>query len=145
MAKKIMIIEDETDIRDYLMAVLEDNGYKTCSIEEHEAVPEAMAIHKPDMVIMDIMMPKRSGISIYKELRLSPELSGIAVALITGVTPEIEFMSSGFRLLVDDPSMDPPDGFVEKPIDLIALLSLIETLLNNKKETYFAAPTKRTR
>jgi two-component system, OmpR family, phosphate regulon response regulator PhoB len=144
MAKTIMIIEDETDIRDYLMAALEDNGYQTCSIEEHEPVPEAMALHKPDMVIMDIMMPKRSGISIYKELRRSPEFSGIPVALITGVTPEVEFMSNGFRLLADDPSMEPPDGFVEKPIDLLALLRLIEKLLINKKETSLVTSTKRT-
>lgn len=144
MAKTIMIIEDETDIRDYLMAALEDNGYNTCSIEEHEPVPDAMICHKPDMVIMDIMMPKRSGISIYKELRQFHEFSGIPVALITGVTPEIEFMENGFHLFVDDPSMEPPDGFVEKPIDLPALLRLIEKLLNNKKETNLAASTKRT-
>jgi len=144
MSKAIMIIEDETDIRDYLMAALEDNGYKTCSIEEHEPVSEAMAIHKPDMVIMDIMMPKRSGISIYKELRRSPEFSRIPVALITGVTLEIEFTGSGFRLFVDDPSMEPPDGIIEKPIDLLALLKLIEKLLTDKKETSLAAPAKRT-
>lgn len=144
MAKTIMIIEDETDIRDYLMAVLEDNGYETCSIEEHEPVHEAMAVFRPDMVIMDIMMPKRSGISIYKELRQSSEFSGIPVALITGVTPEIEFMGNGFRLFVDDPSMEPPDGFVEKPIDLPALLALIEKLLIHKKETSLAEPTQRT-
>jgi hypothetical protein len=40
--------------------------------------------------------------------------------------------------------MEPPDGFVEKPIDLLALLRLIEKLLTNKKETSLAAPTKRT-
>lgn len=144
MPKTIMIIEDEPDIRDYLTAVLEDNGYKACSIEEHESVPNAMSIHKPDMVIMDIMMPKRSGISIYKELRKSREFSGIPVALITGVTLEIEFMGSGFRLFVDDPSIEPPDGIVEKPIDLLSLLKLIENLLTNEKETSLASPTKRT-
>jgi two-component system, OmpR family, phosphate regulon response regulator PhoB len=143
MAKTIMIIEDETDIRDYLMAALEDNGYNTCSIEEHEPVPEAMTLHQPDMVIMDIMMPKRSGISIYKELRRSQEFSGVPVALITGVTPEIEFMGNGFRLFVDDPSIEPPDGFVEKPIALLTLLKLIEKLLNSKKETNLAASTQR--
>jgi two-component system, OmpR family, phosphate regulon response regulator PhoB len=144
MAKTIMIIEDETDIRDYLMAALEDNGYNTCSIEEHEPVPEAMIHHKPDLIIMDIMMPKRSGISIYKELRRSQKFSGIPVALITGVAPEIEFMENGFHLFVDDPSIEPPDGFIEKPIDLLALLGFIKALLNNKKETNLAASTKRT-
>ena len=144
MAKTIMIIEDETDIRDYLMAALEDNGYKTCSIEEHEPVPAAMMCHKPDMVIMDIMMPRRSGISIYKELRRSHEFSGIPVALITGVAPEIEFIENGFRLFVDDPCMEPPDGFIEKPIDLHALLRLIKKLLDKKKEMNLAASTKRT-
>lgn len=144
MPKTIMVIEDETDIRDYLMAALEDNGYKTCSIEEHEPVPEAMVMHKPDMVIMDIMMPKRSGISIYKELRHSPLFSEIPVALITGVTPEIEFTVNGFRVFADDPSLEPPDGFVEKPINLLSLLKLIENLLTGKKETNLASSTERT-
>lgn len=141
MAKTIMIIEDETDIRDYLMAVLEDNGYKTCCIAEYEPVPEAMERHRPDMVIMDIMMPKRSGISIYKELRGVPALIDIPVALITGVTPGIEFKGNGFRMFVDDLSIEPPDGFVEKPIDLPALLRLIKKLLVSKKETNLAEPS----
>jgi len=141
MAKVIMIIEDEIDIRDYLMAALEDNGYKTCSIEEHESVQEAMAIHKPDLVLMDIMMPKRSGISIYKELRQSIEFSNIPVVLITGVTLEIEFKRNGFRLFVDELSIESPDIIIEKPINLITLLSLIERQLTDKKETSLAAST----
>ena len=133
MAKTIMIIEDEADIRDYLMAVLEDNGYHACSMEENEPVRQAMLNHTPDMVVMDIMMPKRSGISIYKELRASPEFGNVPVALITGVAPEIEIMGDGFRLLADDPFIEPPDGLFEKPIDINLLMALIEKILTEKE------------
>lgn len=61
MPKKIMIIDDEPDIRIYLMTALEDNGYETCTIEEGEPFHKAVLAKEPDLIVLDIMMPQRSG------------------------------------------------------------------------------------
>ena len=126
---KIMIIDDEPDVLDYLKAVLEDNGFDTCTIEENEPVDEAIQSYSPDLIILDIMMPRRSGVSIYKELRSTPEFKTIPIAIISGMMPEKDFKKS-FQNLVNDNTISLPDGFIEKPIQLKELLELIQKLLN---------------
>jgi len=127
--KKIMIIDDEPDIRIYLMAALEDNGYETCTIEDNEPILKAVLAKEPDLIILDIMMPQRSGISMYKELRRTAALKNIPIALISGMSEAKDFMEEGFEKLIDDHTISPPDGFVEKPVKLPALMELVEQLL----------------
>jgi len=67
---KVMVV-DEADIRTYLMTVLEDSGYEACTVEEGNAVEEGILKEKPDLIILDIMMPRRSGISILTVLPAS--------------------------------------------------------------------------
>ena len=86
MSKKIMIIDDESDIRIYLMTALEDNGYETCTIEEDEPFHKAVLAKDPDLIILDIMMPQRSGISMYKELQTTAAFRNIPIALISGMS-----------------------------------------------------------
>jgi len=125
----IMIIEDEPDIRVYLSTALEDNGYNVITTDEDESVISIVMDKKPDLVILDIMMPKRSGISIYRELRKSDQASGIPIILMSGMVPAKDFMTSGFRNLINDETIPLPEGFIEKPVRLDELFELIENLL----------------
>jgi len=125
---KIMIIDDEPDIREYLMAVLEDSGYETCVREENQPVGEAVGSCMPDMIILDIMMPSRSGMSIYRELRSTPEFEKIPVTIISGMLPEADFKHA-FTGLVGDENIPLPEGFIEKPIQLIELMNIVDQLL----------------
>jgi len=127
--KKIMIIDDELDIRVYLMTALEDSGYETCTIEEDEPFHKAVLAKEPDLIILDIMMPQRSGISMYKELRTTAAFRNIPIALISGMSEAKDFMEEGFEKLIDDNTIPPPDGFVEKPVKLPALMELVKQLL----------------
>ena len=125
---KIMIIDDEPDIREYLMAVLEDSGYETCSMEENTQVGEAVGSCMPDLIILDIMMPSRSGMSIYRELRSTPEFEDIPVTIISGMLPETDFKMA-FKELVGGEDVPFPEGFMEKPIQLKELMAIVERLL----------------
>ena len=125
----IMIIEDEPDIRVYLSTALEDNGYNVVTADEDESVISIVNEKKPDLVILDIMMPKRSGISIYRELRKSDQTSDIPIILMSGMVPAKDFMTSGFRNLINDEMIPLPEGFIEKPVRLDELFTLIKKLL----------------
>lgn len=126
--KKIMVIDDETDIRDYLMAALEDRGYDTCTVEADEAVIAAVRCEKPDLVVLDIMMPTRSGISIYKELKTAPDTREVPIALISGLETSKDMLTDELIDLIDEKIIDPPDGFIEKPVRLDEFLNLVEKL-----------------
>ncbi len=129
MTKKIMIIDDEPDILIYLITILEDAGFETCTIEEDDQVMETVQSEQPDLIIIDIMMPKRSGISIYRELRLSDKHKNIPVAFISGIASAKDFMNNEFRKLIDDEAMLPPDGYIEKPVMVEDLIKLVEKLI----------------
>jgi twitching motility two-component system response regulator PilH len=124
-----MIIEDEPDIRVYLSTALEDNGHNVVTADEGESVIRIVDEKKPDLIILDIMMPKRSGISIYRELRKSQKANDIPIILMSGMVPAKDFMTSGFRNLIHDETIPLPDGFIEKPIRLDELFRVIENLL----------------
>jgi len=125
MARKIMIIDDEPDISMYLSAVLEDNGYDTCLLGEKENVSDAVLDQKPDLIVLDIMMPRRSGVSIYKELRTGSRFRNIPIVLISGMPKAKDFMEEEMRNLVADDTIPLPDGLIEKPIKVPALIELI--------------------
>ena len=128
MAKKIMVIDDEPDIRIYLMTALEDSGYETCTIEENDPIQRAVQSNKPDLIVLDIMMPRRSGISIYNELRSTETLKNIPVALISGMSPANNFMEE-IKKNNNNYTIAPPDGFIEKPVKLPDFMKLVGQLL----------------
>ena len=134
MPKKIMIIDDEPDIRIYLMSVLEDNGYDVCTVEDGESEVAAVRDEKPDLILLDIMMPGKSGISIYRDLSQSNEFSDIKIALISGMTQNDAFSERGFRKLIGDESIPPPVSFIDKPIQIGPFMDLIKTLLKESTE-----------
>jgi len=78
-------------------------------------------------------MPMRSGISIYKEIRASESFKHLPIILISGMAGASDFMEKGFRVLVTDHGVPPPDGFFEKPIDINILIQQINELLNRKQ------------
>ena len=136
MTKKILIIDDEPDIRNYLMAALDDEGYTTFGVNESEPIPEAVIKYKPDLIILDIMMPQRAGISIYKELRVSTNLSNIPIALLSGMTYESDFNQTGLLQLLKKESIPLPNRFIDKPVNLNLLLSSIKSLFNERNSSH---------
>ena len=135
MPKNIMIIDDEEDIRTYLSAVLEDSGFLTCAVDEGENIIAALERHQPDLVLLDIMMPRRSGISIYHDLRTTAGISHIPVALISGIEKAFGLFDDELKTLQDGRAIRPPDGFIEKPIRIEQLIEVIDNILETKGET----------
>ena len=135
MPKNIMIIDDEEDIRTYLMAVLEDSGFTTCTVDEGENVMEVLQREQPDLVLLDIMMPRRSGISIFRDLRTTAGSEHVPVALISGIEKATGFFNGEVKSLLDGKDLDPPDGFIDKPIRIEQLLEVVDNILAAKGET----------
>ena len=129
MPKKVMVIDDEPDIQMYLMAALEDEGYETCDLAAGTSVEDVLDAEKPDLIVLDIMMPRRSGISIYTRLRTTDAYRAIPIMLISGMSTAKDFMPEGFRSLVQDDSVPLPDAFIEKPVKIPAFVEAVGALL----------------
>ena len=126
MAKKILIVDDESEAIDYASAVLEENGYIAIGAEDGIEGIEKVRAEKPDLVLLDIMMPGKGGIAMYRDLRKKQETKDIPVIIITGVARGQRFEESMMR---KDPHIPLPDGYIEKPMKPEGLLRLVEKLL----------------
>ena len=126
MAKKILIVDDEPAAIDYASAVLEENGYIAISAEDGIEGMEKVRAERPDLILLDIMMPGKGGIAMYRDLRKDEETQGIPVIVITGVARGQRFEESMMRKA---PGLPLPDGYIEKPMKPEGLLELVGKLL----------------
>jgi len=123
VAKKILIVDDEADVRSYLEALLKDNGYETAiAVDGDQAMPKAKSFH-PDLISLDIIMPHETGQKFYRELCKDPELSKVPVIIVSGVTRYKELFAR------DHKTMPKPFAFIDKPIDREAYLAKVAEAL----------------
>lgn len=141
MREKILIVDDEADQRTFLSTVLEENGYASISAKDGVEGLELLRKEKPDLVLLDLMMPKKSGISMFQELRSDSNLSSIPVVVVTGVSEVtgVDFRNFMFKQPLRDEKKfvettgltkyTIPDGYIEKPIDPDELIKIIKDVL----------------
>jgi DNA-binding response OmpR family regulator len=91
------------------------------AVDGRDGLDKAKSEH-PDLIVLDISMPKESGIKMYRNLHDTKELSGIPVVMLTGVSREFERFISTRKLV------DPPAAYFEKPVDDKELLAKIAEL-----------------
>ena len=122
MPKKILIIDDEKDMRVYLEALFRKAGYETESAADGDEGVWLAEAHKPDLITLDVLMPKKSGVKAYRGLRTSDKTSGIPIIVLTGLTRSDDFFGNLGELRV-------PEAVVEKPIDREPFLSKVQELI----------------
>ena len=81
----------------------------------------------PDLILLDIMMPKRGGIGMYQELKKDETTRNIPVVIVTGVTRGSEF---DVHMVTQGEDMPAPDGYIEKPMNPEAVVKVISDLLS---------------
>jgi len=128
-AKKVLIIEDETDVADYLKVVLQSNDYIVETCQSAKEGIEKVGAFSPDLICLDIMMPQETGMSFYVHLRQSKKNAGIPVVILSGVIQEKDF---DFRSYVSDESIPPPEYYFEKPINIEEFLAIVKRLTSKK-------------
>jgi DNA-binding response OmpR family regulator len=121
MAKKIMIIDDEEDMRIYLETLFKKAGYKTDIAVNGEQALERLDKIRPDLITLDILMPKKSGLKFFKAMREAEKTSGLPVIVISGVSGNDEFF--------DQNTLGGPTIFLEKPINPETLVTQVRELL----------------
>ncbi len=121
MASRIVIIEDEKDIVRLLKYNLEKEGYSTLSAHDGEAGLELARKEKPDLILLDLMLPKLDGMQVCRRLR---QESQVPIIMLTAKKEEIDRII-GLELGADD--------YVTKPFSVRELLARIKTILRRSK------------
>ncbi len=133
VAKKILIVDDDEDVILFLTTVLQDKGYKAVHAMDGKRGLEVAKAESPALILLDLMMPQKSGISLLADLKKDSKLKEIPVIMITGVSGETGIDLELFFRKDEKTGMETtsprPDGYLEKPVDAGELIGLIEEFL----------------
>ena len=123
MAKKILVVDDEPDVREYFSTLLEEEGYEAKTASNGAEAIESIRQDRPDLVALDITMPEQSGVKTYRMLKEEDEFKGIQVLIITGIASDFkQFISTRKQV-------PPPDGYLEKPVQPEQLAAEVKRLI----------------
>jgi len=86
MTKKILVVDDDKNIVDYLVTIFKDNGYETCGAYDGDEALVLLAQEKPDLVTLDLEMPKEWGPRFYRKMTQMPEFKETPVIVISGLS-----------------------------------------------------------
>jgi CRP-like cAMP-binding protein len=134
MAKTILVIDDNNDLRENTAEILDLAGYKTLTAENGKRGVEVATREKPDVIVCDIMMPELDGYGVLHLLRKNPDTQNIPFIFLTAKTERSDFRK-GMEMGADD--------YVTKPFEDIELLNAIEVRLKKSEvlqQNYASSP-----
>lgn len=123
--KRIVIVEDEADMADLVAARLRQEGYTVELAADGEEALRKIHAAPPDLVLTDVMLPRRSGTELATELRHDPRTANIPIIMLTARSEESDVIV-GLRLGADD--------YITKPFNMSVLVARIEAVLRRVHE-----------
>ena len=122
--KKILVVDDEADIRSFLSAALIEAGFEVTVAEDGDSALDKIKKQIPDLISLDLVMPRKSGAKLYHELSKHKEWSKIPVIIVTGHARD-ELGKSDLKEL----TMSGPGIYLEKPVKPDNYIAAIKGLL----------------
>lgn len=126
---KILIVDDEQDIVELISYNLEKEGFKTVKAYDGEAAFRLVKTQKPDLVILDLMLPQMNGLDVCRTIRRNSETASLPIIMLTAKGDEVDKII-GLEIGADD--------YVTKPFSIKELIARVRTILrrlhdNNNK------------
>jgi two-component system cell cycle response regulator DivK len=118
--KKVLVVEDDQDNREMVIKVLKHNGYRTVEAVDGEEAVERAKAEKPDLILLDLYIPKMDGYQVIKRLKGDQDLLHIPIIALTAHAMKghkEEALAAGF------------DGYIAKPINVRELPQQMEHFL----------------
>ena len=113
--KIILVVDDEPDIQLFLSTVLEDAGFKVMTANNGKHAMERISEQKPDLISLDLVMPKMGGVKLLAYLQKNPELSKIPFIVVTAHAHD-ELGKEDVTKLKAEKVLVGPHSYIEKPV-----------------------------
>ncbi len=120
MTKKVLVADDERNILLSLEFLLKREGFEVMVAGDGDAALEAVEKARPDLVLLDVMMPKKNGYEVCQQIRANPDLQTTKVIMLTAKSREVE-VAKGMALGAD--------GYVTKPFSTKDLIAQVKRTL----------------
>ena len=126
--KKILLVDDDPDFVEGARMVLEKSDFEVVTASSGKECLERIKEEKPDLILLDIMMPTKSGFQVCKELKSNIEYNRIPVVMLTALKSKLSrtsySMAEGLELEAED--------YLEKPIEPKVLVSRLKEILEKE-------------
>jgi DNA-binding response OmpR family regulator len=146
MSRQVLVVDDDRSAVKYLSALLREHGFEPISAGDGAEGLRMVKQSRPDLIVLDIMMPKKSGLALCTELRRDPAYRDIPILMISGVAgmfAEIERLDVPAERTYDslrealkkkirelhEEGLIQPDMFMDKPVDPDAFIAKVRALL----------------
>ena len=149
MAKQILVVDDDQNTVKYLSVVLSEHGYDPVPAYDGSDGLQKVKQAKPDLIVLDVMMPKKSGFVLFKQLKRDEQYKDIPVLMLTGVSGILEEMESQKEDTFESPYDSlrealkkeieemrregpvRPEMFVDKPVDAASFIAKVRQLVGS--------------
>jgi len=129
MGKKILVVDDDPDVITFNVSVVEESGYTAIVAQNGEEGLKKIKEEKPDLVILDVLMPKQSGIRLYRELKTDKALEKTRVILLSGIAKKTFLRSQKALTEFGGEKVPEPEIYLEKPVEAEELARAIKSIL----------------
>jgi len=128
--RNALVIDDEADIRNYISSILEEHGWTVRTASTAEEGERLVRESRPEVILLDLVMPGQSGIQLFARLRGDEGTRGIPLVMVTGIKEQLNI---DWKEIVTRLKARVPDGFIEKPIDPTRLAQLVESVVSRSE------------
>ncbi len=130
MTKKVLIVDDDPDIILFNKSVVEESGYIPIIARNGEDGLKIIKEEKPDLAILDVLMPKQSGLRLYHTLKTNKAFMDIPVIILSGIAKKTFIRSQNALAEFGEKEVPEPDIYLEKPVEPEELIKTIKNILD---------------
>jgi CheY-like chemotaxis protein len=123
--RRAVVIDDEPDTTTYLAALLSDHGWRVRTANRADEGLALLAAERPDVLLLDLVMPDRGGLSVLVAVRKDPTLSGLPIVVVSGVQ---QSLTADYHAFIGRFKHFHPDVYLDKPVDPKQLIETLDSL-----------------
>ncbi len=123
--KKILLVDDDPDFVEAVKVIVENGGYDVDVAYDGQEGLEAVAANKPDLIVLDVMMPVMNGHEACAKLKADEGTANIPIILLTAVADRVTTSTYSHRDMLESEA----DDYMPKPVEPVELLNLIKNWL----------------
>jgi len=127
--KRVLLVDDDADVTKFVSKLVERAGYQAVVAKNGVEGMGKVREDKPDLIILDVLMPKESGIRMYRELKTDKLFKEIPVVMLSAIAPESFFRSQKVLDEFAGQTVPEPEAYIEKPEEPEELIALIKRIL----------------
>jgi CheY-like chemotaxis protein/uncharacterized protein (DUF302 family) len=128
----VLVVEDEQDYAALLATMLRNGGYEVRVAHDGIEALEKVEEHVPDLITLDIQMPRKSGIMFFREIKAKPRLRDVPLLVVTGLTVDDRDMETFIHSFLDVEHLPRPEAYLEKPVEADELVAVVGQAIQSR-------------